>query len=123
MGTSKKTKKLVKISEKQEEVTMMIDTISKPKANKARSQSKEPKRRDALKKEEKKSNKAKTKQAKELDPTKQALADSIEKQVSDLMDFSFNRIKHPDVDFITEDSLRKALYTHDITGVDDATLT
>ena len=39
------------------------------------------------------------------------------------MDFSYNRIKHPDVDFITEDSLRKALYNHDITGVDDATLT
>ena len=38
------------------------------------------------------------------------------------MEYSFDRIKHPEVDFITVDSLRKALYTYDVKAVDDATL-
>ena len=63
------------------------------------------------------------KDTKALNPTKQALKDAVEKQVSDLMDYSFRRIKHPDVDFITEDSLRFALNVNNIKGVDEKVLT
>ena len=66
--------------------------------------------------------KVKPKKTKSDNPTKQILSDAVEKQVGELIEYSFDRIKHPEVEFITADSLRKALYAYDVKAVDDATL-
>jgi hypothetical protein len=42
------------------------------------------------------------------------LNNAIEKTKTELCEYAFNRIKHPKLDLITEDSLRKCLNDYDI---------
>ena len=51
------------------------------------------------------------------------MQESQAKQINELTEYVYRRIKHPLVDFVTEDSLRNALNVNDITGVNDATVT
>ena len=59
--------------------------------------------------------------ASEPNITKQVLAEQKERQFQALSDYSFRRLKHPseNIDFITVDSLRKALINYDITDISD----
>ena len=47
------------------------------------------------------------------------MQESQTKQINELTEYVFRRIKHPAIDVITEDSIRNALNVNDIKGVDD----
>ena len=51
--------------------------------------------------------------------------ESRERQFGELADYAFKRIKHPSesIEFITEDSLRRALNIYDIRNVSNEVLT
>merc|ERR1712151_1493660 len=88
--TSKPHRRLVKNSEKaKEEIEESKTTVVRSKRH-VSMESESDEDTEPLKKAKKKVN-----------PTKQALSTSIDKQINGLMEYAFNRIKHPDVDFIT----------------------
>ena len=89
-------------------------------------ETKKPKKSATKKKGKKKSKiDATPVETNEVNVTKQVIAEARQRQFMDLTEHCFKRIKHPSesIDFITEDSLRRALNVHDIEGVNDRVLT